>query len=153
MSLGDRIQRTGGGDFRLLLPPEERHLLRSIPDQLRALMDRAGDPSGDPVIERLFPSAHPDDPGLDAEYRSLVQDHLVADRLSTVEVLEATIDASRLDEDEVSAWLKALNDARLALGVRLGVTEDMETHPEEEAFAVYLYLGWLVAQIVEALQE
>jgi hypothetical protein len=151
--LGDRIQRTGGGDFRLRLSSQERHLLRSIPDQLRALVDRADDPAGDPVIERLFPAAHPDHPALDAEYRALVQDQLVGERRSAIETLEATIDATRLDEEQLTAWLKALNDARLALGVRLDVAEDMETHPEQEAFAVYQYLGWLVAQIVEALED
>ena len=31
-----------------------------------------------------------------------------------------------LDADEAQAWLGALNDARLALGTRLGVTEDLD---------------------------
>ena len=32
----------------------------------------------------------------------------------------------QLTGDQALAWLKALNDVRLALGVRLGVTEDFE---------------------------
>lgn len=152
MILGARIQRTRRGDYRVRLSQAERELLRSLPDQLRALMARAEDPAGDPVLERLFPAAHPDDPDLDAEYRSLALDQIVGERLSAVEVLEATVDATRLDDDQATAWLAAMNDARLALGVRLGVTEEMTSHPEEEAFAVYQYLGWLVAQLVEALE-
>jgi hypothetical protein len=149
--IGARIQRTRDGAYRLRLSDPERGLLRSLPGQLRALVARSEDPAGDPVVERLFPAAHPDDPELDAEYRSLVRDHLVEDRLSAVEVLEATVDATELDEEQATAWLKALNDARLALGVRLGVTEEMTSHHEEEAFAVYQYLGWLLAQLVDAL--
>lgn len=152
MRIGARIQRTRGGTYRVRLPEPERDLLRSLPDQLRALVARAGDPAGDPVVERLFPAAHPDDLELDEEYRSLVRDQLVEDRLSAVEILEASVDATELDEEQATAWLKALNDARLALGVRLGVTEEMTTHPEMEAFAVYQYLGWLLAQLVDALE-
>jgi hypothetical protein len=32
----------------------------------------------------------------------------------------------QLTNDQAHAWLKALNDVRLALGVRLGVTEEFE---------------------------
>ena len=50
----------------------------------------------------------------------------------------------------------ALNDLRLVLGTRLGVTEDLDEEemlsgPEAHAFALYAFLGWLEEQAVRAL--
>ena len=71
--------------------------------------------------------------------------------------MEATIDAHRLDEEQMAAWLGALNDLRLVLGTRLNVTEDMhpddlsDEDPRAHSLALYYYLGWLEEQVVEAL--
>jgi hypothetical protein len=68
-----------------------------------------------------------------------------------------TVDRSRLSEDELSSWLAAMNDLRLVLGVRLGVTEESEptdyaADPEtERSYALYAYLSYLVEEIVDAL--
>jgi hypothetical protein len=62
-----------------------------------------------------------------------------------------------IDGDEAQAWLGALNDARLALGTRLGVTEDLdyddipEDHPDAAAHAVYRWLTWLEGDLVDTL--
>lgn len=149
-----RVWRTRRGDYRLRLPEVERELLRSLPAQLRALLE-----SDDPALERLFPPAHPDEPEREAEYAALTHEELRSRRLSALEVMEATIDADRLGEEELSAWLGALNDLRLVLGSRLGVTEETveegvpDDHPLAPQWALYGYLGWLVAQIVDALAE
>lgn len=146
------VERTPEGDFLLHLSPEERGLLRTLPGQLRDLL---GTP--DPSLRRLFPTAYPDDPAKEAEYRELVGGELDAQRRRALDLMEATIDAERLDEDEISAWLGALNDLRLVLGTRLDVTEEMydegvpEDDPGAPAFAVYQYLGWLEEQVVAAL--
>jgi uncharacterized protein DUF2017 len=129
-------------------------MLRSLPDQLRRLLKE-----GDPALERLFPPAYTDDPERQEEYEGLVGEDLMAGRLGSVDVMEATIDAQRLDEEQLLAWLGAVNDLRLVLGTRLDVTEDLyeqplaEDHPEAPAFALYFYLGWLEEQVVEALAE
>jgi Domain of unknown function (DUF2017) len=148
-----RIRRTGRGDFEIRLPREERDLLRSIPGELReALQVRE-----DPAVARLFPPAHPDDPERNDEYAELVGDDLVAGRLRAVEVLEATVDAKRLDEEQMAAWLGVINDVRLILGTRLDVDEDLDLgsispeHPLAPAYAVYGYLGWLQEQVVLAM--
>lgn len=146
------VERTPEGDFLLRLSSEERGLLRTLPGQL---MDLLG--TSDSSLRRLSPPAHADDPAKEAEYRDLVGGELDAQRRRALELMEATIDAERLDEDEISAWLAALNDLRLVLGTRLDVTEEMyeEGIPESDqrapAFAVYQYLGWLEEQIVSAL--
>ena len=149
---GARIRRTRKGDFELRLPQAERDVLRTLPSQLRALL-RTDDPS----LERLFPPAYADDPRLEEEYRGLVREDLVSARQTSLDVMDATIDATRLDEEQVLAWLGALNDLRLVLGTRLEVTEDLyeagmpQDDPRAAAFAIYGYLGWLQEQVVEAL--
>lgn len=147
-----RVRRTRRGDFELDIPREERILLRSLPQQLRELLS-----SDDPALERLFPPAYPDDADLQSEYERLVRGDLLHQRLTSVEVMEQTIDASRVSEEQLLAWLSSLNDLRLVLGTRLGATEDddpediADDDPQAPAYAVYYYLGWLEEQVVEAL--
>jgi len=71
--------------------------------------------------------------------------------------MEATLDAERLSEEDVLAWLAVLNDLRLVLGTRLDLTEETTeadfagSDPRAEAFGLYTYLTWLVDAIVRAL--
>jgi hypothetical protein len=149
-----RVRRTRRGRFELRLSSHEREALRSLPGQLRELLD-----SGDPALERLFPPAFGDDAERSDEYAGMVGDDLKAHHRSSLEVMEATIDARRLDEDQMAAWLGALNDLRLVLGTRLDVTEDLdpeslsEDDPRTPSLALYFYLGWLEEQVVAALAE
>ena len=65
----------------------------------------------------------------------------------------------QLTQDQALAWLKALNDVRLALGFRLGVTEEFEEQwarlsdqdPQWAAFEVYAWLGAVQESLVQAL--
>ena len=151
MEPSPRIQRTPTGEFELRLAAEERTMLRSLPQQLRELLS-----SDDPVLGRLFPPAYPEDEHLQAEYASLVRDDLLDQRLGAAQVMAETIDAERLTEDQILAWLGALNDLRLILGTRLGAADDdlpeiEEDDPMAPAHALYHYLGFLEEQVVEAL--
>jgi hypothetical protein len=134
------------------LTGQEREVLRALPTQLREILD-----TDDPSLRRLHPPAYQDDPERDAEYRRLVRDDLLRQRLQALEVMEATIDAGTLDQEQMTAWLGAINDFRLVLGTRLDVTEEMyqEGIPPEDpraaTFALYQYLGWLEEQVVSAL--
>ena len=129
-------------------------MLRGLPGQLRELLG-----TNDPALERLFPPAYGDDEERNAEYRRLVGEDLMRGRLSSLQVMEETLDAKRLDREQLTAWLGALNDLRLVLGSRLGVTEDMyeedmsEDDPRAPAFGVYVYLGWLQEQVVAELSS
>jgi hypothetical protein len=149
---GRRIERTRRGTFRLRIPPEERAVLETLPGQLRAVL--AGD---DPNLRRLFPPAYPDDPEAESEYRDLTRRELLDGREQALEVMEATVRSDRLTEDQLVAWLSAINDLRLVLGTRLDVTEDPNDHlvppedPRAPAFALYHYLGWLQEEAVTAL--
>lgn len=149
---GGAVRRTRDGDFLLRISTEEREVLRSLPGQLRELLG-----TGDPSLRRLSPPAHPEDSRKEAEYRELVGEDLEAQRRRALDVMESTLDAERLDEEQLSAWLGSLNDLRLVLGTRLDVTEELyeegldERDRRSPAFALYLYLGWLEEQVVAAL--
>jgi hypothetical protein len=154
--IGRRVKRTRRGTFYLRLPEAERAVLRTLPEQLRSLLD-TGDPLEDPAMRRLYPAAYLDDPAAAAEFDGIVRDDLTAQRISAIDTMARTIDASRLSEDELVAWLGAINDLRLVLGVRLAVTEesepqDFEGDPEREgSYGLYAYLSYLEEEIVQAL--
>ena len=145
-----RVKRQRDGTFALRLPPEERDVLRELPSQLRALLD-----ADDPSIFRLFPQAYTDDPVKDAEYQMMMRRELLTRHKEALDVVERTVDADTLTEDELSKWMAALNELRLVLGTRLDVTEDMpepdDDDPVAPAYALYAYLSWLQEQVVAAL--
>jgi hypothetical protein len=147
------IERAAGGRFRLRLSAAERHLLRDLPAELRSLLEGG---SKDPTLRRLFPPAHEGDADAEAEYQELMHDELLGKHRDALAVLEQTADREELREEEFDAWLSALNDLRLVLGTRLGVTEELyETDidlndPDAGGLGVYLYLTWLQEQFVEA---
>jgi hypothetical protein len=149
-----RIRRTRKGRFELRLPELERRALRSLPGQLRQLLE-----ANDPSVGRLFPPAYADDPERQEEYERLVKDDLMAQRLRGLEVMEQTLDARTLDEEGLLAWLGALNDLRLVLGTQLGIEvetdgEDVaDDDPQAPVVALYHFLGWLESQVIDALAE
>ena len=155
-----RVKRARKGGFELRIPADERELLRSLGPQLREVLvtqAATGKPGEDPAVDRLFPVAYPKDEDRETEYRLLVHDELLSSHLAALAVLEETADADRLDEEQLLAWMRALNDVRLILGTRLDVTEDGDERPTDDkdprvgAFAVYDYLTYLQGEIIEAL--
>jgi len=155
----ERVKRTRKGDFQVRLPAGERELLRTLPEQLRELLT-SGDAAKDPALRRLFPPPTTDDEAINAEFERLMRDELVAERIASLETMERTLEAERLSEDELAAWLSALNDLRLVLGVRLDVTEDttvadFASLPDDDArvlmYTTYSYLTFLEDHIVGAL--
>lgn len=154
-----RVKRTRKGDFQVRLPDGERQLLRALPGQLRDLLT-LGDPATDAALRRLFPAPTLDDEAMNAEYQRLTLGDLLDERLAALETMERTLEAERLTEDELVAWLSAINDLRLVLGVRLGVTEDTtvedfaalpDDDPVVQMYTVYSYLTFLEDQVVGAL--
>jgi len=129
-------------------------MMRSVPEQLRSLLD--GDLDA-PDLRRLFPPAYEDDAERQTEYRSLTVDDLAERRREALRVVEETVDAEELSEEQLAAWLGVVNDVRLVLGTRLDVTEDSYMHPLPEddprfaQFALFSYMGFLEENIVEAL--
>jgi hypothetical protein len=138
------------------LADEERQVLASLVAQLRLLLTDGED---DPGLRRLFPTAYADDVERENEYQSLVHDDLRARRLAALDLVASTLDAPVLDEDQLVGWMGALNDLRLVLGTKLDVSEETDiadvdpADPDAPALAVYGWLGWLLEQVVDALQR
>ena len=153
-----RVKRVRGGRFALRITGAERDVLRSLPGQLRQMLTRQ-DSATDPDLRRLFPPAYPDDPHKSAEYDGMVRDDLMAERIAAIEVMERTIDSDSLSEDELLAWLSAINDLRLVLGTRLDIPEDLSEldvlpeDPRAEGLALYAYLSVLEEDAVAALSR
>jgi hypothetical protein len=151
---GRRIERDRKGGYRLRLPAEERELLRSLPAQLREVLE-----TDDPSLRRLFPPAYAEDPEAEDEFRRLMRDELLEDKLAALRIVEATAGADHLTGEQLEGWLGALESLRLYLGTQLDVTEEtyeLVLHPDDPsapALALYGYLSWLQEQAVEALSH
>ena len=71
--------------------------------------------------------------------------------------MRRTADAERLSHAELETWCGALNDMRLVLGEKLGVTEELYERavdprdPRAPELALYGWLTWLQGSIVELL--
>ena len=156
-----RVKRLGTDRFRITLPTHEAELLRTLLPQLRGLLT-TGLSENDPSLNRLFPTAYANDPELDAGYQALVRDELLEKRFASLDVIEALLaeaDGGEVSGEELSAWMRAINDLRLVLGTRLDVGEDDDPSdidpedPDAQAWAIYHYLAMLVSVIVDALTE
>jgi len=101
------------------------------PDPLHAIV---GLPSGpgpsrptDPVLARLLPDAYGEDEAA-GEFRRFTEAELRETKRGAIDTMVTSLPPSggkvRLDEEQAEAWLAALNDIRLALGVHLDVAEE-----------------------------
>ena len=74
-------------------------------------------------------------------------------------MVEETADADHLTQEQLEAWLGAIESLRLYLGTALDVPEDAYRErldpddPDAPALALYGYLSWLQEQAVEALSR
>ena len=178
---------TRGGGARASLAPAEASLLRNLvgqvmtliaPDEpqappvaqdwndLDAELDAlAGAPKApdDPVLARLLPDGYRDDPEAAGEFRKYTESSLRSAKQQAAQEMLDTLPEEggriQLNHDQAHAWLKALNDVRLALGVRLNVTEEFEEQwgqlrqddPQWAAYEVYAWLGAVQESLVQAL--
>jgi Domain of unknown function (DUF2017) len=145
------IERRRDGTYRVRLPREERDVLAALPGQLRDALA-----AGEPTLYRLFPPAHADDDEANAEYAQLVSAGLLEGKLLALAELERTAHDETLGEDELGAWLGALESLRLVLGTQLDVTEESYAplavdDPDASRLALYQWLSWLQEQVVQAM--
>jgi len=178
-----------GGGTRAWLAAAEASLLRSLVSQVMSLVEPedlegpgqsedaelaaleamvhgpgADKPPDDPVLARLLPDGYRDDPDAAGEFRRYTEPALrSAKHQAAQEMLDTLPEAGgriQLTQDQALSWLKALNDVRLALGVRLGVTEEFEEQwgrlkqddPQWSAFEVYAWLGAVQESLVQAMR-
>jgi hypothetical protein len=117
----------------------------------------------DPVLARLLPDGYRDDPEAAQDFRRFTESGLRTAKVESAQLLLQTLPAGggkiRLSDEQAEAWLRSLNDVRLALGVRLGVTDDFDglsedVRPDDPRYAyiqVYQWLAFLQESLVAAL--
>ena len=134
-------------------------------DDLARLLGQTGPatPPDDPVLARLLPDAYQDDSEAAGDFRRFTEQELRNGKAAAARTVLATLpkDGGRiqLTGDEAQVWLRALNDVRLALGVRLSITEDFEARvqdldpadPRSAYMWVYDWLTFLQETLVHAL--
>lgn len=165
------FESLGDGRFALHLDPDERRVLAGLLPQMAEMLESPNDPD----LRRLFPTAYPNDPELDAEYQGLMRDELRTSRSSAMDRVIASLDGDGLDATDMQSWLQTLNAARLVLGTRLNISEDedpteglfvdepgrggrgsqrqMADTPEAAARFAYLWLSELLEAAVAAADD
>lgn len=174
------FRRTATGRLVLTLDDVEKGLLVSLLEQVRDFVapeDSAEDDPlarmvgigtateipADPALARLFPDAYPEDPGASADFRRFTERSLretkMAHATAALETLRRSGGKVTLSAGEPEAWLGALTDIRLALGARLGITEESleelaaldDDDPRAATYHVYDWLTFLQESLVQAL--
>jgi hypothetical protein len=145
-------------------------------DPFEAMLDFSGPTNepDDPVLQRLFPSAYPEDEQAAAEFRRFTEGSLRDGKSRAAEsIIDALEEAGlppeltedglvidiELPEGEAEVWLRSFTDVRLALATRLGVQEGDEDYwyalpdddPRGQAHEIYEWVGFLQETLVEAL--
>ncbi len=115
------------------------------------------------MLARLLPDGYADDPEASAEFRRYTEESLRAAKVASAKAVLASLPPGggevRLSEPECQQWLRALNDVRLALSVRLGITDENEDlaerltpdDPRSAYLWVYQWLAYLQDSLIESL--
>ena len=119
----------------------------------------------DPVSLRLLPNAYAD-PEAASDFRRYTEPQLRGAKQKNLrlvrEQLTVLVDENLggvIEDLDADIWLKAINDLRIALSIRLEVNEtSFETFellpdedPQKSVYAVYFWLGWLQENLLELL--
>ncbi len=169
--------------FTVGLSPSEREVLINLSSQLIEILAERVDvvdedplaemvgitghdsPPDDAVLLRLLPNAYAD-PVESAEFRRYTESTLRSKKRAHAMDMRSRLlqrDDSKIlmDRDGAQSWLGALNDIRLALGVRLNADEHTYEYfellspedPMAAVFAVYSWLGWVQESLVNVLLD
>jgi hypothetical protein len=122
-------------------------------------------PPEDEVLLRLLPNAYADQVDAsefrrytESALRQKKQAHAMAMRTNLKTATDGIVE---IDRNGANDWLGAINDVRLALGVRLNVEENSPEElqllkpddPMHGVYAVYSWLGWLQESLLEAVMN
>jgi hypothetical protein len=149
---------------------DEVRVLRKVAAEVVGLLTDGFD-RDDPVVGRLFPDIYPDDAENSAEFRLYTEGDLKTGKIDQAGAILAALPSSgggevRLDDEAAEAWLRALNDARLAMGTRLDISADTDLGEELDdavlrdptstrvfQLSVYAYLGYLQESLLNAMTD
>ncbi len=160
--------RRSGDQCTARFSPEEVKVLRQVATEIVSLLTDGFD-RDDPVVERLFPDVYPDDPVMATDLRQYTDGDLKTAKIDQAGAILAALPSGggadvTLDRESAEAWMRALTDVRLAIGIRLDIRDD--TVLEEELddavlrdptsarvgqLSLFAYLGFLLESLIEAL--
>ena len=139
-------------------PPQDPALARLLPDAYRP-------PASAESADSANSAADPRD-GLEqasADFRRYTDADLRAGKRAAASTVLISLHSAGgtmvLDREQADAWLGFLNDVRLTLGTRLGVTEDTDPDdgddddPRTQALQIYSWLGWVQESLLHALSS
>lgn len=153
------LELLGEGDFNHHY--DESDPFAQLMAQLMAAPEEITVPD-DPVLLRLLPTAYAD-PEAAADFRRYTEPTLRGKKKQILAQIRAALEiivdddrAGTVEELDSDTWLMAINDLRLALGVRLEITPDSydlfetlsDDEPQKSIFAVYFWLGWLQTSLL-----
>lgn len=162
--------RRHGAQCVATFAPDEARVLRKVASEVVGLLMDGFDHE-DPVVGRLFPDTYPGSPEDSAEFRLYTEGDLKTAKIDQAGAILAVLPADgggevRLDGEGAEAWLRAINDARLAMGVRLEIkdgtdlTEELDdailhdpTSTRVFQLSVYAYLGYLQESLLNAMLD
>lgn len=145
--------KTVEGGIRVELTPEERMFLGDV----LPLLAGVGATGEDPAADRLNVPVYLDDPDANAEWWRFMGEDLQAGRHADRAVFEKVVRGEGktvVSFEEGNALLRVLNEARLALGARLGI--DVESDHDdlsEDSRQVMDYLGWIQEELTAELMR
>lgn len=145
------IRRRSDGVYALQWSEEDVALVEGMTARLRGLLS-----SDDPSISRLFPSAYGADADRNAGWDVLMRGELIERRLASIAIVDDLLHRTEATDDEVQAFMRAVNDARLVLGTQLDVDESMRpldiTVDQLEDYRAFERLGHLLHMTIRALR-
>lgn len=145
--------KSSRGGIDVDLSADENTFLTGVLDLLAGIPAAADDPAS----QRLRVPVYLDDPESNEEWWRLMEGELNAARNADRRVFQQTLTGSgrqHLSNDQADAFLRVLNEGRLALGARFGleVEEDHDRLPEEQR-DIMDYLGWLLEDLTSELSR
>ena len=147
-----RFKSTRGG-IDVDLTDDEKVFLTGLLDLLAGIPAAADEPAS----RRLRVPVYLDDPESNEEWWRLMEGELNAARNADRRVFQHVLDEGgrrHMSNEEADAFLRVLNEGRLALGARFGleVEEDHDQLPEEQR-DIMDYLGWLLEDLTSELSR
>ncbi len=141
---------------------DEAEVLTDIARQLETLLAGCDDLAGDAALERLLPDGYRDNEEDAAEFRRFTQGDLVDEKVDGARTIIESLKARTakgevqllLSAPQAFAWLRSLNDMRLALAARLGITDDnWRPAYDDNAYGIYLWLGQVQFSLLRAVDR
>jgi len=120
-----------------------------------------------PVLRRLLPEAYPRDADASREFRRFTDASLRTAKIKDAQTMRDGLQEAEshsggkvtLSQPQAAAWVRAINDLRLALAMHLGITADHypdpatmgDDDPQAAQAAIYDFLTWWQDSLVTAL--